>query len=346
MTFFMLMSAGLYLAFSMVSDYLVPIILGAFLATLSFPLYRALRVRRVGPKFAAATVTLLLVLIIVVPLAGLINLAFGQASVLLTTIAEQQGTLSPKALVERVTQWLALQHLLPDAAVIERQLAAGLQSAANWAAGSALGAASDLPAVILDLALASASCFFLLLDGRRFLNWILLRIPLDRDVQLTLVRSLQETTVSAILATLAAAGVQSLLMLVSFLSLGVPMAVLAAGATFVFAWIPIVGSTPVWVGGAIFLYAQDSPARAVFMILCGFITGISDNLVRPMVLKGKVDMHPLLALVAIFGGIQMFGIFGVFIGPVIAAAVVALLDVWPSVGSRFRLLPFRSSDDP
>jgi predicted PurR-regulated permease PerM len=126
----------------------------------------------------------------------------------------------------------------------------------------------------------------------------------------------------------------------------VPMAILAAGATFVFAWIPILGSTPVWGIGTIYLYTQDSPGKAVAMLLLGFLTSVSDNLVRPWVLKGRGEMHPLVSLVAIFGGIEMFGIFGVFIGPVIAAALLALLDVWPSVGRRFGLLASAPAEPP
>jgi predicted PurR-regulated permease PerM len=50
-------------------------------------------------------------------------------------------------------------------------------------------------------------------------------------------------------------------------------------------------------------------------------------------------MHPLVSLVAIFGGIEMFGIMGVFLGPILAAVLMALLQIWPEVGHRFGLLP-------
>jgi predicted PurR-regulated permease PerM len=50
-------------------------------------------------------------------------------------------------------------------------------------------------------------------------------------------------------------------------------------------------------------------------------------------------MHPLVSLVAIFGGIEMFGILGIFLGPILAAVLIALLQLWPEVGQRFGLLP-------
>jgi predicted PurR-regulated permease PerM len=337
-TFLVILGGALYLGFKMVRPYLLAVIFGAILSVLTFRAYRFLRKHRLGPKTASAIVTIATVLIIVGPIAGFVEMAVSQAAQFIKTISQEQGSLSPKALVARVSEWEFAQRLVPDPAALEKQISSSLQNAGKAVTAGALGVASSLPDLLLQLALAGLSCFFLLIDGRKLLHWILSKIPLDRDVQKTLITSLQETTISSILATLAAAGVQAAIMLVSFIALGVPMAVLAAGATFVFAWIPILGSTPVWVAGTIYLYTQDSPGRAIAMLALGLITSVSDNLVRPLVLKGRGDMHPLLSLVAIFGGIEMFGIIGVFIGPVIAAVVVTLLNVWPTVGRRFGLL--------
>jgi predicted PurR-regulated permease PerM len=61
--------------------------------------------------------------------------------------------------------------------------------------------------------------------------------------------------------------------------------------------------------------------------------------VRPLILQGRSKMHPLVSLVAIFGGIEMFGLIGIFLGPILAAVLIALLQLWPAVGQRFGLLP-------
>jgi predicted PurR-regulated permease PerM len=132
----------------------------------------------------------------------------------------------------------------------------------------------------------------------------------------------------------------------AYLLLGVPGAFLGAGATFIFAWIPVLGSTPVWVFGTGYLWFQDSPARAVIMLAVGLICSASDNLVRPLILRGRGDMHPLVSLVAIFGGIEMFGIFGVFIGPILAAILMTLFQIWPVIARRFGLMPESATNAP
>ena len=127
--------------------------------------------------------------------------------------------------------------------------------------------------------------------------------------------------------------------MLSYLLLGVPAASLAAGATFLFAWIPLVGSAPVWLTGAIYLYAQDALLQALLMVVLGLLTGLIDNVVRTLILQGRSKMHPLVSLIAVFGGIEMFGILGILLGPILAAVCIALVQLWPAVGQRFGLLP-------
>jgi predicted PurR-regulated permease PerM len=99
----------------------------------------------------------------------------------------------------------------------------------------------------------------------------------------------------------------------------------------------MIGSAPVWLAGALYLYLKGSVVKCVMMVGFGLITGVVDNFVRPLVLKGRGGMHPLVSLIAIFGGIQIFGIAGVFLGPIVVAVTIALLQTWPTVAQRFGL---------
>jgi predicted PurR-regulated permease PerM len=179
----------------------------------------------------------------------------------------------------------------------------------------------------------------MLRDGKNFCAWLGKRIPFDKNVGERVTASFIDTTVASILATIAAGAAQSVVLFIAYLLLGVPGAYLAGAITFIFSWIPILGSTPVWIVGAIYLYAHDSPIKLILMIILGLIAGLVDNVVRPIVLKGRSDMHPLISLIAIFGGISFFGILGVFLGPILMAVMISLLQAWPEVAVRFGLLP-------
>jgi predicted PurR-regulated permease PerM len=134
-----------------------------------------------------------------------------------------------------------------------------------------------------------------------------------------------------VLASLAAAGAQASVTLVVFLALRVPGAFVAAGIVFVLAWLPMIGITPVYAVGAGWLFHEHGIVQVLLLVAGGFAAGVADNIVRPAVLGGRHQMHPLVSLVAIFGGIATFGLFGVLVGPILAAVFIALLDTWPIV---------------
>ena len=335
--FLVLLMAVMAITVLMILPYVLAVTMGGILAVLAQPVFRWLKGYHVPPRVAAALVVLGVVLVLIAPLAFLVTKAIQQGIAIGQGLAE--GGFSVRSLLDHVSRWAPIETAIGSPDAFETQARRWIQSAGTSATATILGLAAHLPNIVLQMALASIACFFLLVDGHRFLGWMPDKIPIAADVRVQVVQSFQETAISAIWATLAAAAAQSAVMLLSYLALGVPAASLAAGATFLFAWIPLVGSSPVWLAGAIYLYAQDAILQAILMVVCGLMAGIVDNVVRAMILQGRSKMHPLVSLVAIFGGIERFGIMGIFLGPILAAVLIALLQLWPTVGQRFGLLP-------
>jgi predicted PurR-regulated permease PerM len=124
------------------------------------------------------------------------------------------------------------------------------------------------------------------------------------------------------------------MVIITFVALGIPATALAAGATFILAWIPVLGCLPTFTIAAIWAIAQNAWIKFVLILLAGVLTGFIDNIVRPWVLKGGSDMHPLVSLVAIMGGVEFFGLLGVLLGPVIVATFLACARVWPHLATE------------
>ena len=133
-------------------------------------------------------------------------------------------------------------------------------------------------------------------------------------------------------SVLAALG-QATVLLIAYLVLSVPGAFLAGGITFVFAWLPLLGCTPVWVMGAVYLYLKGQTQRMLLMTAFGLLASVVDNWIRPWVLQGRSELHPLLSLLVILGGLHTLGLPGIFLGPVFAALLISLLEIWPEVAS-------------
>lgn len=323
------------LSYFMIGSFLLPILMGGILSMMLQKHYGRI-CGETRNKKVALLLTLGVVLLVVLPIGIFITMGVRQGIQVGKDLSE--SGVSYSGITEQITHWPIFQSLgfEPDAIAVDLQQWA--ESLGKVILGAVLGIASHLPSIAFQLTLMALSCFFFLVDGPKFLDWARGKIPMDRDVQKRLARSFQDTSDSVIWATLAASGAQALVMLILFFALGVPAKLLAAGATFFLAWIPMVGSSPVWILGALYLLLKGSIVKVVILVVAGLSMGILDNFVRASVLRGRSEMHPLVSLVAIFGGIEMFGVMGVFLGPIIASIVISLLDVWPALGQSMGLL--------
>lgn len=319
-----------------IGPYLLTIFMGMMLAVFVLPFFNFLRKKRLRPK-VAATVTLLgLVVLVVAPMVSFFSVAIRQAISMGPELL-QSGVFSIDQIVQRLSKFSPVVRVFGGADLLEQQVRETLQSSAKFMTEWIIAEAGRFPNILLQLFLALLTCFFLLLEGKSFLDWLKERIPLDKEVREELFRAFSDTSISVVWSTLAASFTQSALVFVTFLILGIPGSFLAGGATFILSWLPIVGSTPVWLGAMLYLYSQDQIVNFFVVIGAGVFTGVADNLVRPLVLKGRSDMHPLISLIAIFGGLELFGIVGVFVGPILAEILISLLQLWPKVGRRFGL---------
>ncbi len=341
--FLLVLAIFLALNLALVIPYVLAILMGAMLTVFARPPYAYLRKKGLGSNLSALIVVFGILLLLIGPVSAFLSVSIKQAAVFGQWLSEKD-VLTIDVLVQAAGKIGPVDSLFGGTAALEGQIRNTIQNAGKALTGDIFSAAGALPEIVLQVFLALITCFFLLLDGKAFLTWLSERVPMDREVKDVLSSSFKDTSISVVWSTLAAALVQALLMFIAFWALGVPGAFLAAGATFVFAWIPIVGSTPVWICGIIYLFIQDAYLKMALMLTAGLITGIADNFVRPVVLKGRSDMHPLVSLVAIFGGIKLFGILGVFVGPIFAGILISLLQIWPEIGRRFDML--EPANDP
>lgn len=321
----------------MARPFLVAIIVGGMMALILNPWFRYLSGKM--NKFAAAGVaTLSLALLFIIPLLILSVVALRDATVLTGILASEETTSTFKdwwihwrATFEQTAAtyfpWITGLRFHDQAAGLAKTLI-------DWSSNLVLSLASETPALMLQLTMGVLSCYFWLVDGRRFLIWLRLIIPVTDHVRDEVTTAFRDATRSTVVASLAAALAQALFVIISFIAIGIPSAALAAGTTFAFAWIPVLGSFPVFAVAALWAVAHSAWWKLMFIVVAGLITGVIDNLVRPIVLKGGSDMHPLISLVAILGGLEFFGLLGVLLGPVIVAMFTACARVWPHLAEE------------
>jgi predicted PurR-regulated permease PerM len=333
-SFILALLGSIGLSFVMVHSFLLPVIMGSILALVIWPIQKKMSAIFPYPRMLAAALSFIGILLIIAPIMVFSVLAIRQA----VSIFDYLVSLEVLEF-DRVMNFLGslnFDWVFKDLD-LDTYIEDILNSLANSASVVVLGVAKSLPQGGLALVLVVVSCYFMLIDGANFLVWIYARIPLSMDVRQRLTIAFHRTAISVIWASMAAALTQAVIMFVSFLLLGIPAAFLAFGLTFIFAFVPLAGSLPIWLSGAVYLFLKQRFIELALMLSIGVFTSLIDNLVRPWVLKGRSEIHPLVSIISIFGGITMFGVFGVFLGPILSAVMISLLQIWPVIGKRYGL---------
>ncbi|MFZ5481971.1 MAG: AI-2E family transporter [Myxococcota bacterium] len=311
-----------------VAPYVLPFGMGALLAVITRPIHDRLA-RRLPAWLSALVVTLGLVVLVMGPITVFLVTVFNEAVEAARRLADDG--IGFEGLLDRLVEWGPLRGIISDPAELRTRIQEGAVSIAGAASEATLSVVGQTPEYALDATLCTITVYFMLLDGPSFYDWVGRKLPLPDSLREHLAASFRTSASAVVLSSMAAAGAQTVVVWVAFLALGTPLPFLAAFATFIAAWLPLFGVAPIVAIGAGWHWANDEHWQAIVMLSAGAVAGIVDNVVRPWVLKGRDEMHPLLSLVAIFGGLAMVGMLGVFVGPVLAAMAVAVLRTWPAV---------------
>jgi predicted PurR-regulated permease PerM len=316
----------------MTAPFVLSLFLGGLLALVAWPAYEWLRARRVGRRTAAGLCTLLMLVLVVGPFAAFIFLAARQGAVVGRQLAELK--ISPDALT-RMLDRTPLAGALGEPAAVNARVMAAVQAGGLRFSAAVLAVAKGVPQLLLNLVLGLIAFYFFLIDGRRFVDFMLSRAVFERDVQDRLRGTFADMARATVLSGCAAAATQAAGICAAYLIFGVPGAFVAGAGTFFLAWIPMIGSVPAAAAGAAWLYSQGEPGRMAAMLALCALVSVLEHIVRPLVLKGRSGLHPMVGLVAIFAAIDMCGVLGIFVGPLLAAVVISLLELWPEIAGRF-----------
>jgi predicted PurR-regulated permease PerM len=334
-TFIVLLLGCLAAVFWMIGPYIMALFLGGTLAMVTYPFFRMLRGKNWGPGISALTLTLGMFLLVVVPATGFVILAVQEGMQVFKNLPDLTA-FSPQNLTATASRWKFFQPLLGNPVLAGAHLKDALFSAGQYLTSGLLALARGIPSFIFQTILAMVAYFFFLLDGKRLLTWVLDLSALNTAVQEKLVDTFRTTAISTLQASLISFSIQASAVTLGFWLLGVPGAFLAGGATLLLSWLPVVGSAPVWLAGALYAHWHGSPGKMIALLALGAVFSLTDNVVRALVLRGRAAMHPLVGLIAVFGGLQLFGILGVFLGPIMAAMLISLLKLWPELQAQYK----------
>lgn len=171
--------------------------------------------------------------------------------------------------------------------------------------------------------------FFLYRDGEIALRFIYTLLPMEEAEARTLVKGVEDTIRATFLGHFVVAAIQGLVAGIIFAILGVGDAALLGLLTAIAAILPYFGAYVVWLPVAVFLGLGGHWLKAIILVVLGtLIISTLDNLLYPMLVGAQLRQHTAMIFLALLGGIWLFGVPGLILGPVLFSAASSLLAIW------------------
>jgi predicted PurR-regulated permease PerM len=171
--------------------------------------------------------------------------------------------------------------------------------------------------LLLGFLIMTISLYYFLADGDEMIIGVGKLLPLEISNQQRLLDEFGSISRAVAAATLLSALAQGLLAGIGYYFAGIPSVFLLTMLTILAGMIPFVGAAAVWIPVALwlFFFAERTLAAILLAVWGGAVVSMVDNLVKPLVLHGQSNLHPLLALLSVLGGVQALGPIGIFVGP-------------------------------
>jgi predicted PurR-regulated permease PerM len=328
-----------YFLYQVFLPFISVLIWGIVLTVVFFPLFTGILRRLRGRRTAAAFLTCLLILLLIVLPLTFLGVLITQQSIALYESAQQNaGSLSDVAAriqelqtrpaAQRILQlaraWMGsaevdLAQLLRDAAsaVSEFLMAAGpslLRNVGEW---------------FVSFFLIFITMFFLLRDGPYLMATIKAANPLPHAIEDELFKKFEDVCYATFFGSLLTAVAQGLAACLLFWILGLPTPLFWGAIVSLVSLVPIVGAFLVWLPWAAYLLLAGQTTRGVLLLVIGgLVVSSIDNVLKPIIIRGRTDMHPLLVFLSVLGGLQAFGFLGILLGPLLVAVFLTFLNFY------------------
>jgi predicted PurR-regulated permease PerM len=334
--FFFILAVILFLSFQILRPFLEILIVSAAAANLSYPIFKWIT-RRLGgrPNWGAVLTLLLLIFIAVIPVT-IYSSILSREAVNLTrglnaaTIQEYVNHAADRFLPEKFDLNAFIEERFGPEGILGSKY---FKESVNRIAGAAnkivQGFISGIATAFLSFLLFFLFLFFLLRDGETLGKELMSLSPLedkdDREIFNHLSKTIRGTLIGGVLVPI----IQGMLAMIGFAVFGLPSPVLWGSMVIIGAVIPFIGSAIIWIPASVYLALTGATWQWVGLILyCLIIISTADNFLKPIILKGTANFHPLFAFISVLGGLAAFGVFGFILGPIVASLLLSLVRIY------------------
>jgi predicted PurR-regulated permease PerM len=314
------------LAFILIRPILLSIIIGLILAFIFSPLYDWFYKYSKSRNLSALLICTILLVVIILPIWFLTPIVIDQ-SIKVYIAAQQMDFVTP------------LKNFFPGLFVSEQfsaEIGSTIYSFVTRVTDSLMGYFSkfilNFPSIFLKLLIVFFVLFFVLRDKEDLVEYIQSLLPFSKEVERKLFKSSKDITVSVLYGQVVIGILQGIIVGIGFFIFKIPNALLLTFFAALAGIFPIIGTAIVWVPVVIYLLIAGESLPAIGVAIFGVCSTMIENLVKPVFVSKRTNMNTSLILIGMIGGLFLFGILGIILGPLIIAYLLIILELYRNKG--------------
>jgi predicted PurR-regulated permease PerM len=324
-----------YLLYLIFAPFLVPLAWAAVIVVVTYPAYEW-AARRWNPTIAALLTTIAVTAILIVPIVFLMIAFVKQGMSAVQTLNTKISTGTSMTWLDHM--WTRIQAHLPQMNLgsFDESIHSYIDQGVSSLAARIGTILKHTAGFFFDAGLTILAMFYLYRDGDSMMGRVREILPFQPAHRDRMLLSVHELIYASVISSLAAGVVHAFLGGVAFEVAGVNSPIFWGVLMGLCSFIPVIGSVLVWGPLAIGLMFAGHWKSGIFLVIaCAVIIGMVDNFIRPWLISGRSKMGGLVILIAVLGGISVFGMLGVVLGPIVVAIVAGVLDLYaPSAESE------------
>lgn len=324
-----------YLMYTVMAPFFIPIFWAIVLVILFYPYYRWIlqKITR-RPAIASLLACLSIAIFIIVPLSIVGSMMAGEFLHLYNWAEGYLKEMSTKAHQSPIFIYPFIEKYLGgfvDVSTLNLRgiFAEMIRTVASYAGEGLQGFVKGLAEFFLNLFLAFFTMYFLFKDGDKLFSIVRDLIPITEHHKDEIIEKNRAVISATMYGGVLVGAVQAALGGLAFWFLGIPAALLLSFVMFFMTFLPSVGGSLVWGPVAVYLLVTGHIAGGLGLVVWGvFVIGLVDNFMRPYIIGGKTNLHPLLLFFSIFGAVNVFGLIGIIAGPLILSIGQAMIEFY------------------
>lgn len=327
-----------YLSYQIFHPFLTPIAWAVVFCVIFYPVY-AFTLRFIRWKAVASLLTLILILVVIIGPFSYISYA------LVSELSDFVGRMDRD--VKSLTAFLSDERIVhifgkiqpytgleapSEEVIVENARKLGKKIIEGLSAGF-----TNVLSVAVNFIFMAFTIFFLLKDGPGFMLKIRDYMPFSEQHRDRLTNQMKDMIVSTIYGGVVVAITQGILGGLAFTILGIGSPIFWGTAMSLFSFVPMLGTGIVWVPASLILLFEGAYAKGVAMILIGiFVISMVDNVLKPLIIGGRTKMPTVIIFFTVLGGIKLFGLLGLVMGPLVFALFLSVFEIFRTIEGEAR----------